>query len=160
MSKPKREPDPVLDEDLYALVVYLHSSCNRDLLEAIGREQLSFSQLRLLERLRGGHMHPTVRQAAALIDVRPNTASELVDSLARRGLVRREPDDNDYRAKRITVTQRGEGVIGRLHAARQGGILRFTEELTAKERQQLHAGLRPLLKHEQIAACRPLPTAA
>lgn len=153
-------PAPDISDDLYALVVYLHASSNHDLLEAIGREQLSFSQLQLLERLRAGRMKPTIRQAAAMIQVRPNTASELVDTLARRGLVRRDQDDNDYRAKRITITERGEEVITRLHAARQGSIVMFTEQLAAKEREQLHAALGPLLERDQIAACRPLPAAA
>lgn len=151
---------PKLEDDLYALVVYLHASCNRDLLEAIGREQVPFSGLILLERLRGGHRRPTVRQAAAIMHVSAAGASRILDRLAREGLVRREADDEDYRARRILITDRGEGLVGRLHAARREQIRTFAEQLDVDERGDLAAALERLCRRDAIAALRPAELAA
>lgn len=154
------EQAPDLTSDLYALVVYLHASCNRDLLDAIAEEQLSFSQLQLLERLRTGRLRPTVRQAAALMHVSPAGASRIVDNLARRKLIRREQDDDDFRAKRIAITEQGEHAIARLHAARLEQIDTFAGDLAPDERAYLQVTLNKLLERESIAACRPQPAAA
>lgn len=148
-------PPPDVSHDLYALVVYLHASCNRDLLDAIAAEQLSFNQLQLLERLRGGRRKPTMRQAAAQLHVTQAATTRLVDALARRGLVQREPDERDYRAKRVVITDRGEEVITRLHAARLDRIIAFAQGLSAGEREALERGLAKVVQRESIAACRP-----
>lgn len=160
MPPSKPPPAPTVTENLYALVVYLHASCNRDLLDAIAREQLSFSQLQLLERLRGSQRKPTVRQAATLMHVTPHGASRIVEQLARRGLIMREADERDGRAKRISITPRGEQVIMRLHAARLRGISTFTEGLDDDERAQLAQALSKVAKRDAVAACRPTAIAA
>jgi DNA-binding MarR family transcriptional regulator len=140
--------------DLYALVAYLHASCNRDLLDAIAREQLSFSQLQLLERLRGAWRSPTIGQAAALMHVSRAGASRIVDGLARRGMVQRQADEADYRAKRIRITERGEEAIKRLHAPRRAAIEAFVESLAPGAREQLQAALRLVLQREQVSTYR------
>jgi DNA-binding MarR family transcriptional regulator len=152
------DPAPVdgVAGDLYALVVYLHASANRDLLDNVAREQLSFSQLMLLERLRGGRRRPTMRQVASYLNVSPAGASRIVDELARRGLVRREKDERDFRAKRVLITDRGEDVITRLHAARLERIATFAlDELDDEQRDRFARALAPLVERERIAACRP-----
>lgn len=154
------DPERDLTSDLYALVVYLHVSCNRDFLDALTHGQVSISQLQLLERLRGGRRKPTVRQAAAMMHVTPAGASRITNALAQRGLVRREIDDDDFRAKRIVITERGELAIAQLHAARLQQIDTFIAELEPGERDQLRATLDQLLEREQIAAYRPQPAAA
>lgn len=142
--------------DLYALIVYLHADSNRDLLTGIVREELSINQLRLLDRLRGGRRHPTIANAAQMLHVTVAAASRIVDGLARKDLVRRESDESDYRAKRIVITEKGERVVNRLHAARLEHVERFTDELDDDERKQLRGALTVLLEREPIAACRPL----
>lgn len=141
-------------------MVYLHASSNRDLLDSIATEQLSFSELLLLERLRGGRLHPRMGQAAALMHVTPAGASRIIDRLAHRGLIRREPDEQNYRARRILITDAGDAVIERLHAARLGQIIAFTDHLEPDERQQLQTTLDQLLKHDDIRAHRPPPLPA
>lgn len=159
MAEPPREP-PDVAGDLYALVVYLHASCNRDLLDAIAHEQLSFSQLLLLDRLRGGRKAPTIRQAAALMHVTPTGASRIIDGLAARKMVLRETDDDDFRVKRVKITERGEQAIARLHACRLERMQQFAGELDAGELDALTGALDRLLTREQIAAYRPAAIAA
>lgn len=143
-----------LSDDLYSLVSHVHESCNRDLLDAIAREELSFSQLQLLERLRTG-MRPTVRQAAAILHVSCAGASRMIDSLARRGLVRREADDRDFRAKRLEITDRGLEAIQRLHAARLEGIQAFTRRLHPDDQKRLQTAIRRTMGRDELAARRP-----
>ena len=148
------DSSPDITSDLYALVVFLHVSCTRDLFDALAVQELSFTQLQLLERLsRGGS--PTVAQAASMMCVTRSAASRIVDGLKRRGLVRREPDDKDYRAKRVTVTDRGRQAIAALHAARVSEVAAFTELLEPDERDQLQGLMHRLLEREPIAAYRP-----
>lgn len=153
-----QDPRAELADDLYAFHSYLNVHANADLLDAIQREQLSFTQLRLLERLRGGRRRPTIRQAAATMYVTPAGASRIIDSLAQRGLIRRDVDDDDFRSKRIIITDRGEQAIARLHAVRRDHVHTFVRGLDADELEQLRAAMRPMLAREPIAACRPQPT--
>lgn len=152
---PRPQTPSKVTRELYALVVYLHASANRDLLTAIAREELTFTQLALLDRLRGGRAKPTVRQAASMLDVSQPAASRLVHQLAVRGLVQREADERDTRVKRIAITDRGEAVIVRLHACRIEHVERFTHGLTVAQRQQLEQALADVTAREEIAAYRP-----
>jgi MarR family 2-MHQ and catechol resistance regulon transcriptional repressor len=140
-------------------VAYLNVTAHRDLVDGIRHEQLSLSQLQLLERLRHGGK-PTIRQAAALMKVTCSTASSSVTELARRGLVRREPSDDDYRSKRIEITPRGQDVLKRLHAARMPAIVAFTHTLDPAQRKQLDAALGPIVQRPDVAPYRPKVEAA
>jgi DNA-binding MarR family transcriptional regulator len=140
---------------LSAVVVYLHASCNRDLFDSIAVEQLSYSQLLLLERLRGsGGRKPTVAQAAAMMRMSTSAASRSINDLAARRLVTREPEERDGRTKRVAITEDGEAVIVRLHAVRRDHVAKFAAELDEDERQALEQLLAKLLRREEIAACR------
>jgi DNA-binding MarR family transcriptional regulator len=149
---PKSPPDTAAD--LHALITYLHASCNRDLFDAVALEELPFAELQLLDRLRGSRRRPTVHQCARLMRLSQQSGSRCVEHLARRGFVLREPDENDARIKRVTVTEEGEAVITRLHAARRDQIAAFTGELEEDEREKLSELLSRLLRRDEIAACR------
>jgi DNA-binding MarR family transcriptional regulator len=153
-ENPPSDSPPDLAGELHALVSYLHASCNRDLFDAIAIEELSFSQLQLLDRLRGSQRRPTVRQCATLMRLCPPSGSRSVEHLARRGFVLREPDESDARVKRVAITEEGAAVITRLHAARRDQIATFTGELEEDERRALSELLSRLLRREEIAACR------
>lgn len=152
----RQEPD--LARQLHALVTHLHTTANRDLLEQINREQLTFQRIQLLERLRGGRVRPTIQQCAAIMHVATNSASRMVDQLASRGYVKRVTDDTDSRAKRVEITTAGEDVLIRLHTARVPAIVAFTDHLTADQRQQLQRALgailnpQPEVEHGELAA--------
>lgn len=158
-TMPEKPPAPTVTDNLYALVTYLQTSYNRELLDAIAREQLTFTQLQLLERLRGGYK-PTIRQVATILHVTPAGASRIVEGLARRGLVLRETAEADGRAKRVSITPRGEEVFPRLHAARLDRIQAFARDLSDEERKQLDRALSKLAERDPIAACRPATIAA
>lgn len=134
-----------LARQLHALVTHLHATANRDLLEQIKREGLTFERIQLLERLRGGKIRPTVQQCAQIMWVHKGSASRMIDELAVRGLLRRVTDDNDSRAKRIEITPAGEDVLIRLHAARIPAITAFADHLTPVQHQQLQDAITAIL---------------
>lgn len=155
------KPAPDVTHNLAALVTYLNAHAHRDLLDAIAVEELSFNQLQLLGRLRDNRSYrPTLQQAAGIMRVRKSSASVFVEQLARRGLVTREPDERDRRAKRIVITDRGREVITRLHRARLAHVQAFAAALDDDERKVLHEALAKVAERDEIAACRPLPKAA
>jgi DNA-binding MarR family transcriptional regulator len=154
------DTDLDIASDLCALVVYLHRSADRDLLDAIRLAELSFSQLYLLDRLRGKRYSPTIRQAAALMHLSIAGGSRVVKSLSKRGLVRRLADERDYRARRIAITDRGEQAIAALHAARLDGVLAFVEGLPNDVCEELAGALRLIVSQSEIAAHRPVLAAA
>jgi DNA-binding MarR family transcriptional regulator len=143
MADPNPDPDLVLE--LHAFVTHLHTTANRDLLNQIRDEGLTFQRIQLLERLRGGRVRPTIVQCARIMFVAKNSASRMVEDLAARGYVKRVVDDNDSRIKRVEITPAGEDVLVRLHAARMPAIEAFTEKLTSDQRRSLHEALDPIL---------------
>jgi DNA-binding MarR family transcriptional regulator len=141
--------------DLYALVVFLHKSCNSDLFEAMGLLELTMTQIKLLYHLERATHELTLKEAAELVPVSLPAASRTVDDLVRRGMVQRHEDAQDRRMKRIMLTDEGRCVIRRVNAARLTGLEHFTDNLNKDERHLLAAALTRLLARDEVAACRP-----
>ncbi|HEX8977412.1 MAG TPA: MarR family transcriptional regulator [Solirubrobacteraceae bacterium] len=144
-----------LAPDLYALIVFLHKTCNADLFEAMGLLELSFTQIKLLHQLDGAPRELTLKEAAERVPLSLAAASRTVDDLVRRGMIQRHEDSEDRRMKRVGLTSEGRSVMRRLNAARLNGLERFTTTLTEDERRALAGALAQLLQREDLAACRP-----
>jgi DNA-binding MarR family transcriptional regulator len=144
-----------LAADLYALVIYLHKDCNSDLFEAVGALELTLTQIKLLHHLEHAAQPLTLKEAAGLVSVSLPAASRLVDDLVRRGFAERHEDLEDRRMKRVSLTDDGQAVIGRLNAARLSGLQGFAETLTEAERELLQAALAKLLERPELTICRP-----
>lgn len=154
LSQTSQELDP-LARDLYALVVFLHKTCNADLFAAMGLLELTISQIKLLHQLEEATRELTLKEAAELVPLSLPAASRTVDDLVRRGIVQRHEDEADRRMKRISLTQGGRAVIRQVNAARMSGLEQFTHTLTEDERRPLAAALAELLARDDVAACRP-----
>ena len=141
--------------DLYAVVTFMHRTCNADLLEALGELELTLTQIKLLAYLEDAEEEITLKQAAELVHVSLPGASRMVDDLVRRGFVLRQEDVADRRMKRITLTNEGRRVSRRLNDARLSGLREFIHSLSLTERESLSAAVSTLLAREDIAACRP-----
>jgi DNA-binding MarR family transcriptional regulator len=148
-------PATSLAGDLYALVVFLHKNCNRDLFEAIGAVELTLTQLKLLHHLEGQPHELTLKEAAEAVHLSLPAASRMVDDLVRRGFAQRREDEDDRRMKRVCLTDGGRIVIRRVNAARLNRLEQFTETLTPSERESLADALARLLERDEIADCRP-----
>ncbi|MDQ6836222.1 MAG: MarR family transcriptional regulator [Actinomycetota bacterium] len=144
-----------LAPDLFALVVFLHKTCNADLFEAMGVLELTITQIKLLHQLEGSGHELTLKEAAERIPLSLPAASRTVEDLVRRGLIQRHEDAEDRRMKRVALTAAGSSVIRRLNAARLSGLEQFTLTLTDDERRALAGALAQLLRRPEIAVCRP-----
>jgi DNA-binding MarR family transcriptional regulator len=144
-----------LAADLYAVIVHLHKNCNSDLFAAVGKLELTLTQIKLLHHLDDAADALTLKDAAEAVLVSLPAASRTVDDLVRRGYVERQEDAEDRRMKRIRTTDAGRAVVRRLNAARLNGLRQFTETLTPHERRRLAGALTTLLERPDVAACRP-----
>lgn len=143
-----------LGSDLYALITYLHKSCQADVFEAVGALELTMTQIKVLHHLDQHERSLTVKEAAEVASLSLPAASRAVDDLVRRGFAERQEDLADRRMKRVSITERGRAAIRRLNAARLRGLEEFVEMLTAQQRARLSSALAELLERSDIAACR------
>jgi DNA-binding MarR family transcriptional regulator len=77
----------------------------------------SFARARILSQIaRAGALRSI--DLAISFGYAPRTVTEAIDGLERDGLVRRDPDPEDRRAKRISLTAAGEGAVKAAEASR------------------------------------------
>lgn len=74
----------------------------------------------------------------------PRTVTEAIDGLEQQGLVRRESDPHDRRAKRVSLTDAGEEALARVEPLRQRLVDQIFGALTEAERAQFDAILATL----------------
>jgi len=88
----------------------------------------------------------SVTELAARVGVDQGSVSRTVERLIQRELVRREPDPNDGRATRLTLTVAGRRLVPKLAEAADRNDRRFFESLTARERSELAHTIRKLVE--------------
>ena len=76
-----------------------------------------------------------VKQIAARLDIAPAFASSLVRMLVEKGLVAREPDDQDKRIIHVTVTKLGRSVLSEIDERVKFHVDYFAGQLTKEERE-------------------------
>jgi DNA-binding MarR family transcriptional regulator len=143
-----------LARDLYALITYLHKSCQADVFEAVGALELTMTQIKVLHHLEQTERSLTVKEAAELVALSLPATSRAVDDLVRRGFAERREDLADRRMKQVTITNQGRAAIRRLNAARFSGLEEFVETLSTQQRSRLSTAFAKLLERPDIAACR------
>lgn len=99
-----------------------------------------FRALRVLSR------HGTLRlsELSDHLRIAARSATEVVDALELRGLVRRCPDPGDRRATLVELTGQGAGVLDAIHAARGTEAERVFGRLSQTDRAHLARILRKL----------------
>ena len=113
--------------------VYLHAVRRvRDKRERLTRETAAF----LLHLAEAGPM--TLTELSRHLDRAPSTLSEMVDHLAEKDLIRREPDPEDRRRALIWLTAHGREVQAReMYALDRDHLRRAAEQLTPDRRALL-----------------------
>lgn len=87
---------------------------------------------------------PTQRELAEFLWLDPSQVVALVDDLENRGLVQREPDPNDRRAKVVQATEEGRLRFTAAQESARSAELVQHSNLTEKQREQLGALLREI----------------
>jgi DNA-binding MarR family transcriptional regulator len=94
--------------------------------QAARKARLEPRQHQLLLALKGlpANMRPTVGGLAERLQIRPHSAVELVNRLAKAGFVRRQYDrnDKDRREVLLNLTAKGEKVLGELSLHHQAEL--------------------------------------
>jgi DNA-binding MarR family transcriptional regulator len=143
-----------LAQDLCAFIAHVQKNSGDDIFRMVGELELSLSQLKLLMILdRDGER--TLKDLAEALVLSLPAASRAVDGLVKRKMVVRREDVDDRRQKRVAISAKGSGVIGRLNQARLVAIQQALENLTTDERATLAGALAPLFARQEIAALRP-----
>jgi DNA-binding MarR family transcriptional regulator len=124
--------------------IYVQAMRSTRLIGEFQRLDLSFTQFKALSAVTEGEL--TVKVLAERLGLSLPGASRAVDHLVRRGLVDRREDANDRRCKRLSATEAGREMIGRLDEARLAVLETFAEGLDPAQREQLLVALTPILE--------------
>ena len=126
--------DPLTKEDFEALARF-RAAIRRYLRfseETVRQHGVTPQQYQLLLALKGfpGREWATVRELAERLQLRHHSVVELVTRAQGQDLVSREPDPDDRRAVRVTLTARGDALLGRLAALHRDELRRMDAALT------------------------------
>jgi DNA-binding MarR family transcriptional regulator len=123
---------------LLARAAAMSQAAGNEALATHGLKVRSYSVLALAAT--GGR--PSQRELAAFLRLDPSQVVALIDDLARRGLVTREPDPRDRRANVLAATLEGRKVYRRALADVEAGERRAHVGLSSADRAELTRLLR------------------
>jgi DNA-binding MarR family transcriptional regulator len=109
---------------------------------------LSMQQLSVLIQL---HFRGAcgMSQVSERFEITPAAASQLVDKLVQSGLIRREEDPHDRRAKSLNLTDKGKELLQRNFEERYQWLDELDEKLTASERTKVMEALEIMTRAAQ-----------
>ena len=128
--------DPGTDEALADAFGAVARQLREKSAETLAPWDITPAHLRALRTL--GH-HGTMRlsELSDRLQIAPRTATEVVDALQARDLVRRRADPGDRRATLVEVTEHGTGILAEIRATRGTEAGRIFGRLTPAERAEL-----------------------
>ena len=136
-----RDPagDETLSESFWSVARQLRET-SQEILAPWDITPAHLRALRILSR------HGTMRLSALSdrLHIAPRSATEVVDALESRGLVRRRPDPDDRRATLVALTEQGTSVLDAIRTARGTEAERIFDRLSQKDRAHLARILRKL----------------
>lgn len=100
-----------MSEFRYQLAAFLRR--RRDAAEAVGLEAQQYELLLAIKGL-PSEKQPTIKQIAEQLQLQHHSVVELVNRLAKRGLIRRNPSTRDRRAVLLSLTRPGEKVLEKI----------------------------------------------
>jgi DNA-binding MarR family transcriptional regulator len=134
-------------------VARLAAYLERDLAEIRAVAGLKPGQFQVLAELRGRDPLPmSASDLARAIVLTSGGMTPVLDQLEERGLITRQIDPEDRRARRIAITEKGRSLINRAMEQRTARQRALNAALTVEERETLSAILRKLLVAMEGAA--------
>ncbi len=104
--------------------------------ETLAPWEITPAHLRALRTL-GHHGSMRLSDLSGRLHIAPRSATEVVDALESRGLVRRQPDPGDRRATLVEMTEHGAEVMTAIRAARGNDAERAFGRLSPADRAEL-----------------------
>jgi DNA-binding MarR family transcriptional regulator len=129
-----------------ARVTRLAAYLERGLAEISVNAGLKAGQFQVLAELRTRDpLSMTVSELARAVILTSGAMTTVLDKLSARGLIKRQADEADRRALRVTITPKGTTVINSALDRQVARHREINSVLPLDERQQLSASLRKLL---------------
>ncbi|WP_369394265.1 MarR family winged helix-turn-helix transcriptional regulator [Streptomyces sp. CG1] len=121
----------------------------------LARHDVTVSQWAVMAGV--SHGHDTTKAVAAHMDIDPGAVSRLVDRLAAKGLIRREPDPASRRTVRLVLTDQGQALMPVLAELADRNDHHYFGSLDAGQRRQLEQWIRGLVgeAHPEAPPDRP-----
>ena len=128
--------DPAGDEPLSEAFWAVARELRERSAETLAPWDITPAHLRALRTL---SRHGTMRlsELSGLLEIAPRTATEVVDALQARDLVRRRADPGDRRATLVEVTEHGAGILAEIRATRGTEAGRIFGRLDPADRAEL-----------------------
>ena len=128
--------DPASDESLAEALGAIARQLREKSVETLAPWDITPAHLRALRML---NRHGTMRLSTISdhLQIAPRTATEVVDALEARDLVRRRADPGDRRATLVEVTEHGGDVLAEIRATRGTEAGRVFARLSAADRAEL-----------------------
>ncbi len=104
----------------------------------------SLARTKLLLYLEGQEGEARAADIAEFFGLAPRTVTEALDGLERDGMVRREPDPQDRRVKRLSITEAGLAATAATEPLRVALVEQIFGVLSEAEREQLAVTLTKL----------------
>ena len=96
------------------------------------------------------------RELCELLDLRPSSLSEILSRAESDGLLTRAVDEADRRVQRVTLSEKGQGFVSEMQAARDRDAQKKTSCFTEEEKEQFVALCDRLSTHiEKLALDLP-----
>lgn len=136
-ARAARQPvDPASDESLSEALGAVARQLREKSVETLAVWSIAPAHLRALRVL---NRHGTMRLSAISdrLQIAPRTATEVVDALQARDLVRRRADPDDRRATLVEVTEHGTDVLAEIRATRGPEAGRVFARLSPADRAEL-----------------------
>ena len=133
---PPEPADPAGDEPLSEALLAVARQLREKSAETLAPWDITPAQLRALRTLA---RHETMRLSGLSdhLQVAPRTATEVVDALLARDLVRRRADPGDRRATLVEVTEHGASILAEIRATRGTEAGRIFGRLSPADRADL-----------------------
>ena len=131
-------------EALFADLARVFLRSHRLLDRRMTAEGASLARTKLLLYLEGQEGEARAADIAEFFGLAPRTVTEALDGLERDGMVRREPDPQDRRVKRLSITAAGVAATVATEPLRVALVEQIFGVLDAKEQAQLAAILAKL----------------
>lgn len=105
---------------------------------------LTFAQARMLRMIARTKPAPRIGDLATRLEIAPRSATGMVDTLERAGLVTRVPAPDDRRSVLVELTEAGHALVDDMARARRAGAEEAFGRLTRGQQEQLLALLHAL----------------
>jgi DNA-binding MarR family transcriptional regulator len=140
---------PATSDELYAalerFVQQLTSLTEPDALDALLERGLTFSQIRTLFAVSTCATAVPISEVAQARRMSVAGTGRSIDGLVHAGLVERREDENDRRVRLVSLSDAGRELVGRHLDSKRQALKAFAEQLSAADRDRLHAALVPIL---------------